>query len=57
VFTAVKPKLAVSRLYNYPEEEILKRTKENYSGPVILGEDLMSFSVGERVTMKGWDKK
>jgi ribonuclease Z len=61
VFAAVKPKLAVYshivRLYNYPVEEILKRTKENYSGPVILGDDLMSFSVGETVTMKAWDKK
>lgn len=61
VFAAVKPKLAVYshivRIYAYPVEEILKRTKENYSGPVILGEDLMSFSVGETVTMKVWDKK
>src|SRR5690348_805357 len=56
VFTAVEPKLAVYshivRIYQYPEEEILKRTKENYRGPVILGEDLMSFSVGEKVTIK-----
>jgi ribonuclease Z len=61
VFTAVKPKLAVYshivRIYQYPEEEILKRTKENYPGPVILGEDLMSFSVGEKVTMKAWNGK
>jgi ribonuclease Z len=61
VFTAVEPKLAVYshivRLYNYPVEEILKRTKANYSGPVILGDDLMSFSVGETVIMKAWDKK
>jgi len=61
VFTAVKPKLAVYshivRIYQYPEEEILKRTKENYPGPVILGEDLMSFSVGEKVTMKVWNGK
>jgi ribonuclease Z len=56
VFTAVKPKLAVYshivRIYGYPTEEILERTKENYSGRVILGEDLMSFSVGDTVTMK-----
>jgi ribonuclease Z len=61
VFNAVKPKLAVYShivtIYHYPMDEILKRTKENYSGPVILGEDLMSFSVGETVTMKAWDKK
>lgn len=61
VFTAVKPKLAVyshiSRLYGYPTEEILKRTKLNYSGQVILGEDLMSFSVGKIISIKAWDKK
>ena len=61
VFTLVKPKLAVYShivtINHYPTEEILKRTKEIYSGPVILGEDLMSFSVGDTVTMKAWDKK
>ncbi len=61
VFTLVKPKLAVYShivtINHYPTDEILKRTKENYSGPVILGEDLMSFSVGDIVTMKAWDKK
>lgn len=61
VFAAVKPKLAVyshiARLYAYPVNEILTRTKVNYSGPVILGEDLMRFSVGESVTTKAWDKK
>lgn len=61
VFTAVEPKLAVYshivRIYQYPEEEILKRTKENYPGLVILGEDLMSFSVGEKVTIKAWNGK
>ncbi len=61
VFNAVKPKLAVYshivRLYAYPTEEILPRTKKYYSGPVILGEDLMSFSVGENVTFNTWDNK
>ncbi|HLP72328.1 MAG TPA: MBL fold metallo-hydrolase [Bacteroidales bacterium] len=55
VFTAVKPKLAVYshivRLYGYPEEEILRRTKEIYTGPVLLGEDLMSFSIGDSVSI------
>ena len=61
VFNAVKPKLAVYShivtIYQYPVDEIIKRTKENYTGPVILGEDLMSFSVSDTVTMKAWDKK
>ncbi|HLO92014.1 MAG TPA: MBL fold metallo-hydrolase [Lentimicrobium sp.] len=52
VFNAVKPKLAVFshivRLYNAPTVDILKRTKADYPGPIILGEDLMSFAVGEK---------
>ena len=61
VFTAVKPGLAVyshiARLNGYPAEEILQRTKENYSGPAILGEDLMSFIVAETVSVKPWNTK
>ncbi len=61
VFNTVKPKLAVYshivRLYGSTTEEILKRTKANYPGPLVSGEDLMSFSVGETVTVKAWGKK
>jgi ribonuclease Z len=56
VFAAVKPKLAVYshivRIYGYPTDEILPRTKEKYPGRVMLGEDLMSFTVGDTVTMQ-----
>lgn len=56
VFAAVKPKLAVYshivRIYGYPTDEILPRTNEKYPGRVMLGEDLMSFTVGDTVTMQ-----
>jgi ribonuclease Z len=61
VFTQVKPKLAayshISKLYGGTEQEILKRVKANYSGPVIMGEDLMSFSVNDKVSVSVWQKK
>jgi ribonuclease Z len=53
IFTEVKPKLAayshIVKLYGHTEDEIMKRTKENYSGPIIMGEDLMSFLIGDSV--------
>lgn len=61
VFNAVKPKLAVYshivRLYGHTTDEIIKLTKLNYSDPFVLGEDLMSFSVGDTVTIRAWGEK
>lgn len=61
VFSSVKPKLAVYshivRLYGKTNEELAQRTNAGYSDPWILGEDLMSFSVGDTVSIKKWDKK
>jgi len=61
VFNQVKPKLAayshISKLYGSTEQEILKRVKENYSGQVIMGEDLMSFSISNNVSVSAWQKK
>ncbi len=61
VFNAVNPKLAVYshivRIYGRTTEEIMKRTKANYQGPLVLGEDLMSFSVGDTITIKAWQEK
>jgi ribonuclease Z len=55
VFNEVRPKLAayshIVKLYGRNEQEIMKRTKANYTGPVIMGKDLMSFSIGEKVTI------
>ena len=61
VFNAVKPKLAaythLSKLYGQTEADIVKRTKATYSGPLIVGEDLMSFMIGDTVTVSKWPTK
>ncbi|MDN3655419.1 MBL fold metallo-hydrolase [Ferruginibacter paludis] len=61
VFKAVQPKLAVYdhivRLYGHSPDEIIKLTQLNYSGPFVVGEDLMNFSVGDTVTIKRWGEK
>jgi ribonuclease Z len=61
VFNLVKPKLAayshISKLYGMTEQEIIKRAKETYPGQIIMGEDLMSFSINDIVTVSAWQKK
>jgi ribonuclease Z len=61
LFNIVKPKLAVYshivKLYGRTEEEIMKRTKENYAGAIIMGEDLMSFSINDTVLVNKWKGK
>lgn len=61
VFNEVKPKLAayshIVKLYGGTEQEILNRVKANYSGPVIMGEDLMSFLINDNVSVSVWHKK
>jgi len=62
VFNEVKPKLAayshIGKLYGRNEQELFNRTKANYSGPFIIGEDLMSFSIGDSaVSVSAWQKK
>lgn len=53
VFTRVAPKLAV---YNHlllfgsaKAEDLIPATRKNYSGPVVVGEDLMSIELGQNV--------
>lgn len=59
VFARVRPKLAVYTHFvllrgpNIPEpslEEIVNRTRVSYDGPLQLGEDLMSFEIGDTIT-------
>lgn len=61
VFNKVQPGLAVYshivKLYGHTEEEIMKKTKANYSGRVIMGEDLMSFSISDTVSVNKWENK
>jgi len=52
VFTQVKPKLAVYSHICMPsatEQDLLPATRKTYAGPLQLGEDLMSITVGEIV--------
>jgi len=57
-FNEVKPKLAayshISKLYGRDEQELLRRSKANYAGPVIIGEDLMCFSILDTVSVNLW---
>ena len=61
VFNEVKPKLAVyshiSNPYLRNEQELIKQTKANYTGPVILGVDLMTISIGDAVSVSTWRNK
>lgn len=54
VFSRVKPKLAV---YNHlllfggaTADDLIPETRTTYSGPLVVGEDLMSFELGDRIT-------
>jgi ribonuclease Z len=60
-FVRIKPKLAVYTHYTRPHRddipevsiaEIISRTRAIYSGPLEAGEDLMSISIGDSVTVK-----
>jgi ribonuclease Z len=61
VFNEVKPRLAayshIAKPYGNTEQEILKRTKASYSGPLIMGEDLMSFSISDTISVNTWQNK
>jgi ribonuclease Z len=61
IFNAVKPKLAayshIVKLVGRTEDEIMNRTKADYSGPVIMGEDLMSFSIRDTIIVSGGQNK
>ena len=56
VFNRVKPKLAV---YNHlllfgsaKPEDLIPMTRKNYSGPLIVGEDLMCIDINEKVEVQ-----
>jgi ribonuclease Z len=60
-FARIKPKLAVYTHFTRPRRndipevpiaEIISRTRAIYSGPLVAGEDLMSISIGDSVTVK-----
>jgi ribonuclease Z len=52
VFTQVKPKLAVySHIVPPNVPDVIPHTRKTYSGPLELGEDLMSIEIGETVVV------
>ena len=61
IFNEIKPKLAVyshiANPYGRNEQEVIKQTKVNYSGPIILGEDLMTFSIADTISVNIWQNK
>lgn len=55
IFSLVKPRLAVySHIVPSPatEKDLVGPTRKTYSGPLAVGYDLMSISIGERVTVE-----
>ncbi|MEO8076039.1 MAG: MBL fold metallo-hydrolase [Acidobacteriota bacterium] len=60
IFSKVRPKLAVYShivTFGVPDEDLVSRTRTTYSGPLVVGTDLMSFDIGDAVTMKRWTPK
>ena len=58
VFSRANPKLAV---YNHlllfggaTAEDLIPATRKNYSGPLIVGEDLLRIDIGEKVEAHSW---
>jgi len=53
VFTKVAPKLAVySHIVPPNVPDLVAQTRKTYSGPLEVGEDLMSIEIGERVEVR-----
>jgi ribonuclease Z len=52
VFNQTQPRLAVYThmvLFKVTEEEVMTRTRTTYTGPLVIGEDLMSFDIGDAI--------
>jgi ribonuclease Z len=61
VFAQTKPKLAVythivqlggARIPPPTIDDIIAETRTTYGGPLAVGEDLMAFEIGERVSVR-----
>ncbi len=66
VFSQAKPKMAVythivlQSNEKIPEptlDEVVAETRQTYSGPLVVGEDLMSFEIGDNVTVHRYNKR
>ena len=58
IFASAKPKLAVyshivfatlKQVQDVPEDALIARTRTTYDGPLIVGRDLMSFTISDKV--------
>jgi ribonuclease Z len=49
VFNRVKPKLAVYSHFLGKDDDLIVGTRKTYSGPLEVGEDLMTIEIGDRV--------
>lgn len=50
IFSQVKPKLAVySHIVPFNAPDLVSHTRKTYSGPLEVGEDLMSFEIGDKI--------
>ena len=52
VFDRVKPKLAIFSHYGVDPQATLPLVRQNYSGPVEFGEDLMTIEIGSEVRVR-----
>ena len=61
VFAQARPKLAVythlvllgsKSIPSAPLDDLIAETRRTYDGPLVVGEDLMQFDIGEAVTIK-----
>ena len=66
VFERTKPKLAAfthlvflasERIPPASVDDLIAETRESYTGPLEVGEDLMSFNIGETVTVRRWSAR
>ena len=51
MFQRVKPKLAMFSHYNVAPAATLALVRQNYTGPVEFGEDLMTIEVGDTISV------
>jgi ribonuclease Z len=56
IFSRVKPKLAVySHIVPPDVPNVIPHTRKTYSGPLVLGEDLMTIGIGDKVEVRAPD--
>lgn len=57
VFSRIKPRLAVYSHFLGTPERLVAGTRKTYSGPLVVGEDLMTIEIGDRVEVRHFPQK